>query len=68
MSYIETILILKLKLKLFSRKGKIEVGNFPADIYMFKVKNKKTRTRSEICLNLTIEAPEQGMKYVQSLQ
>ena len=64
MSYIE--IILKLKLKLFSRKGKIEVGNFPAGIYMFKVKNKKTRTRSEICLNLTIEVSEQGVKYVQS--
>ena len=44
----------------------MEVGNFPAGIYMFKVKNKKTRTRSEICLNLTIEVPEQGVKYVQS--
>ena len=32
--------------------------NSPADIYMFKVKNKNTRARCEICSKLTIKTPE----------
>ena len=31
----------------------------PAGSYMFKVNNKNTRTRYEICSNLTIKTPEQ---------
>ena len=33
---------------------------------MFKVNNKDTKTRFEICSKLTIKTPEQGVKYVQS--
>ena len=33
---------------------------------MFRVNNGNTRTRCEICPELTIETPEQGVKYVQS--
>ena len=38
----------------------------PAGNYMFKVDNRNTRTRCEICSKLTIETLEQGVKYVQS--
>ena len=31
---------------------------FPVSIYMFKVNNKNTRTRCEICLKLTIKTPQ----------
>ena len=31
----------------------------PADNYMFKVNNRNTRTKSEICSKLTIKIPEQ---------
>ena len=31
---------------------------FPADIYMFKVNNRNTRTRCKICSKLTIKTPE----------
>ena len=31
---------------------------FPADIYLFKVNNRNTRTRSEICSRLAIKIPE----------
>ena len=31
----------------------------PVGNYMFKVKNKNTRARCEICSKLTIETPEQ---------
>ena len=41
---------------------------FPAGIYLFKVNNRNTRTRCEICSKLTIETLEQGVKYVQSQQ
>ena len=30
---------------------------FPANIYMFKVNNRNTRTRCEICLKLTVKTP-----------
>ena len=32
---------------------------YPAGNYMFKVNNRNTRARCEICLKLTIETPEQ---------
>ena len=32
----------------------------PAGIYMFKVNNRNTRTRCEICSKLTIKTPEPG--------
>ena len=35
---------------------------------MFKVNNRNTRTRSEICSKLTIETLKQDVKYVQSEQ
>ena len=38
----------------------------PAGNYMFKVNNRNTRTRYEICSKLTIETLEQDVKYVQS--
>ena len=31
----------------------------PAEIYMFKVNKRNTRTRCEICSKLTIKTPEQ---------
>ena len=37
----------------------------PASNYMFKVNNRNTRTRCEICSKLTIETLEQDVKYVQ---
>ena len=33
-------------------------GSFPAGNYMFKVNNRNTRTRCEICSKLTIKTPE----------
>ena len=33
-------------------------SKFPAGIYMFKVNNRNTRTRYEICSKLTIKTPE----------
>ena len=36
-----------------------EVRNYPAGNYMFKVNNRNTRTRREICSKLTIKIPEQ---------
>ena len=33
---------------------------------MFKINNKNTRTRSEVCSKLTIKTLEQGLKYVQN--
>ena len=32
--------------------------NYPVGIYMFKVNNRNTRTKSEICSKLTIKTPE----------
>ena len=34
------------------------ITNIPANIYMFKVNNRNTRKRYEICLELTIKTPE----------
>ena len=39
---------------------------FPAGNNMFKINNRNTRTRCEICSKLTIETLEQDVKYVQS--
>ena len=33
-------------------------GYYPAGNYMFKVNNRNTRTRCEICSKLTIKTPE----------
>ena len=37
-------------------------NSFPAGIYLFKVNNRNTRTRCEICLKLTIKTPERHPK------
>ena len=45
----------------YSAKANAEVPlgfRFPADNYMFKINNRNTRTRCEICSKLTIETPE----------
>ena len=34
------------------------INMFPGNIYLFKVNNKNTRKRCEICLKLTIKTPE----------
>ena len=34
--------------------------SFPAGIYLLKVNNRNTKTRCEICLNLTIKTPERS--------
>ena len=34
-------------------------SRIPAEIYMFKVINANTRTRHEMCLNITTKTPEQ---------
>ena len=39
-------------------ESRVDVANSPAGIYMLKVKNKNTRTRGEICSNLTIKTLE----------
>ena len=36
-----------------------DFSTYPVSIYMFKVNNRKTRTRYEICSKLTIKTPEQ---------
>ena len=33
-------------------------GNYPANIYLFKVNNRDIRKRCEICSKLTIKIPE----------
>ena len=38
--------------------GTKKVYTFPAGIYLLKVKNRNTRARCEICLNLTTKTPE----------
>ena len=40
----------------------IEKGSTPAGNYMFKVNNKNTRTRCEVCSKLTIKTAEQPPK------
>ena len=37
------------------------IGKYPAGNYLFKVNNKSTRTRCEICSKLTIKTPEQRL-------
>ena len=36
----------------------LQMLHFPAGNYMFKVNNRNTRTRCEICSKLTIKTPE----------
>ena len=36
------------------------VGNNPANIYLFKVNNRNTINRCEICSKLAIKTPERG--------
>ena len=43
-------------LALYNALHKIAVN--PVDIYMFKVNNRNTRTRCEICSKVTIKTPE----------
>ena len=33
-------------------------ANFPANIYLFKINNRNTRKRCEICSKITIKAPD----------
>ena len=40
------------------KKEKTFWNNIPAGNYMFKVSNRNTRTRCEICSKLTIKTPE----------
>ena len=41
-------------------------GPFPAGNYLFKVNNKSTRTRCEICSELTIKTPERRQAWRRS--
>ena len=36
----------------------------PANIYLFKVNNRNTRTRCEICSKLTIKTPERRQNFL----
>ena len=36
----------------------------PANIYLFKVNNRNTRTRCEICSKLTIKTPERHQNFL----
>ena len=40
-------------------KSKLYIWHYPTVIYMFKVNNKNTGTRYEVCSRLTIKTPEQ---------
>ena len=40
---------------------KFAYTNIPAGIYLFKVNNRNTRARCEICSKLTIKTPERGV-------
>ena len=51
-------LSLSLKLKSRGSATVVQVGN-----YMFKVKNRNTRTRCELCSKLTIKAPERRQAF-----
>ena len=46
-----------IKHKFFDEKQQQKNAN-PVGIYMFKVNNRNTRTRCEICSNLTLKTPE----------
>ena len=39
-------------------ESRVDVANSPAGIYMFKVKNKNTRTRGEVCSKSIIKTLE----------
>ena len=41
-------------------KNTLGLSLFPAGIYLLKVNNRNTRTKCEICSNLTIKTPEQA--------
>ena len=38
--------------------AKTTLNRFPANIYLFKVSNRNTRKRCEICSKLTVKTPE----------
>ena len=44
------------RIALFNQNRK--TGTYPANIYLFKVDNKNSRKRYEICSKLTIKTPE----------
>lgn len=44
---------------LCNKQKKFFYYNHPANICLFKVNNKGTRNRCEVCLHLTVKAPEQ---------
>ena len=46
------------KLWFLSKARKSQVNDNPAGNYMFKVNNRNTRTKCEICSKLTIKTPE----------
>ena len=43
------------------------IDDYPADNYMFKVSNRKTRTKCEICSKLTIKIPDANAVVLVSL-
>ena len=49
--------VIKRTLPIQSTRRPVKVYN-PAGIYLFKVNNRNTRTRCEICSKLTINTPE----------
>ena len=52
----KSVLIIKKNiLKLDNKNNRTE---YPANIYLFKVNNRNTRKRCEICSKLTIKTPE----------
>ena len=59
--FICSVLLNERALELFLRHDKVGVKkNYynPAGIYLFKVNNRNTRTRCEICSKLTINTPQ----------
>ena len=59
-SRVSVIQILRVNWERVRKMGKISgaYGPFPVGIYLFKVNNKSTRTKCEICSKLTIKTPE----------
>ena len=58
-SYISNYSGLRIRLNYFLFcNPKAHVYTIPAEIYLLKVNNRKTRTRCEICSKLTIKIPE----------
>ena len=47
------------KMSLSTLSTSSTLSTFPADNYLFKVNNRNTRTRCEICSKLTIKTAEQ---------